>query len=332
MIYQNVMLHNIAEIAPDPLPGGPLLRRLPDSVRLQLNTGSQRQYMVTVNSEIRFVMNGDTAYVTLACSGALRTVTVFAGDFFLQRVDMPECEPVRIDISLPEQIRDCLPRLGGAFSPNVIRIVPHRSRTALLDIEGDVRPPRPDELPSKTLLAYGTSITQGLSSSMPHYSYAALTARRLGCDLVNLGTSGSAYCEKEIADYMAGLKNWDAAILGISVNMLSAFSAEEFAARAEYMARTLALSAPDKPVFCIGILPFFEDLGYSKNKKESRATAEDYRRALSDIVHSGPANLHYIDGACLLSVTGLSADLLHPSDHGMLEISERLAPLISSKL
>ena len=38
-------------------------------------------------------------------------------------------------------------------------------------------------------------------------------------DLVNLGTSGSAFCEPEIAEYIAS-QEWSLCVLELSVNML----------------------------------------------------------------------------------------------------------------
>jgi hypothetical protein len=72
--------------------------------------------------------------------------------------------------------------------------------------------PLPSELPPKRLLAYGTSITEGTASTAAHLSYLAQAGRRLGMDVVNLGSSGSAYCEPEMAHYIASRKDWDVCV------------------------------------------------------------------------------------------------------------------------
>ncbi len=53
---------------------------------------------------------------------------------------------------------------------------------------------------------YGSSITQGGCASRPGNCYQARISRRLDCDYVNLGFSGSARGEEIMANYIAGLK------------------------------------------------------------------------------------------------------------------------------
>ncbi len=67
------------------------------------------------------------------------------------------------------------------------------------------------EAPSKykydiPVVYYGSSITQGGCASRPGNSYQQIISRRLGCDYINLGFSGSAKGERCMAEYIAGLK------------------------------------------------------------------------------------------------------------------------------
>lgn len=57
----------------------------------------------------------------------------------------------------------------------------------------------------KPVVFYGSSITQGGCASRPGTCYQALISKNLNIDYINLGFSGSAKGEKEIADYMADL-------------------------------------------------------------------------------------------------------------------------------
>jgi hypothetical protein len=158
-------------------------------------------------------------------------------------------------------------------------------------------------------------------------AWNALTARALGYDFVNMGSSGTAYCEPAMADYLAGLK-WDLAVLELSVNMAgTGFSIEQFKARAGGLIDKLAKTHPQAPVVCISLFPY----GTGDLWKNSKAA--EYRQALADIVKaSGHRNVHFVSGPDLLSFTGLSPDLLHPTDHGMIEISSKLAPRIKAIL
>jgi lysophospholipase L1-like esterase len=210
----------------------------------------------------------------------------------------------------------------GRFANRVCRVVTDGGEISLHGMEGNVRPPKPEEL-APAMLSYGTSISEGAAASRGDLAWNALTARALGYDLINLGSSGTAFCEPAITDYMSGL-DWDLCVLEISVNMAgTGFTTEQFKKRAAYMIDKLATSHPEAPIVCISLFPFGTgDIWKNPNTKA-------YREALKEIVNaSGHENVHFVSGPDLLSFTGLSRDLLHPSDHGMIEISTKLSSRI----
>lgn len=55
----------------------------------------------------------------------------------------------------------------------------------------------------KPLVVYGTSITQGACASRPGMAYAAILARNLDLELINLGFAGAARQEPVMADLLA---------------------------------------------------------------------------------------------------------------------------------
>ena len=57
----------------------------------------------------------------------------------------------------------------------------------------------------KPVIFYGSSITQGGCASHPGNAYPAILSRRYGFDFVNMGFSGNAKGEQEMAHYLAGL-------------------------------------------------------------------------------------------------------------------------------
>ncbi len=65
-------------------------------------------------------------------------------------------------------------------------------------------PPRPAER-TRPVVFYGTSITQGGCASRPGMAYTAILGRRLDRPVVNLGFSGSAKMEPEVAALVAEL-------------------------------------------------------------------------------------------------------------------------------
>ena len=329
-------LHNVAETAETE--EGLALARVPRAVREDLNEKARDNYRRPSGVEIRFVPEGGSARVTLSCPDGECEVTPFWGPFQTapdERVAVGT-EPTTVEASLPDRLDELAADAVGAarFSPRVCRLVLRGNPTLLHGIEGDVRPPHPAELPDRTYLAYGTSITQGAVATDHPSTYVAETARRVDADLLNLGTGGSAFCEPAIADHVAGRDDWDVATLAVSVNMLAAgFTVEEFRERASYLVDTVAGGNPDRPVIAVTLFPVYPDVcpGYDD---EWEATPDEYRSALREVVADSPyANAHLAEGEELLDdVAGLSPDLLHPTDRGMGVIAGNLAPRLVDRL
>mgnify|MGYP002642025767 CR=1 FL=1 len=216
----------------------------------------------------------------------------------------------------------------GRFANRVCRVIVDGNEVTFHGIEGDVRPPTPEEL-APVMMSYGTSITQGYNATRSDLQWNSLTARALGYDLVNLGSSGTAFCEKEMADYIAS-RPWELCVLEISVNMVGNFDTDEFRKRAAYMVDVLAKSHPEAPIFCISIFPW--GIGHYWGGDANRKTTE-FREALKEICEASPhENVHYVHGPDLLSFTGLYHDMLHPSDMGMIEIANKLSAKIAAVL
>jgi hypothetical protein len=331
MIYRNVELHNIAEVVSIPGKEGVLLQRVPEAVRLQTREATQAVYRQAACCEIRFVSDWKPVKVTLSSYSGPTRAYLYFGDFATGAYTIGE-EPTTLELSVLTPAFLPMERIGReavSFAPNVWRLLFHGGEVHFIDMDGEsVRPPHKDELPSLRYLAYGTSITQGIAASHPALAYVKQVGWRLRADVINLGASGSAFCEPALADYIADRDDWDIASLCISVNMLNqGVSAANFEECADYLVRTLAGRHPSKPIVCIGLFPSFHDLGLRWPGRNPVSTAEEYRAILKSIVEdSALPNVHYIDGRELLtSMYGHSHDILHPGDHGMIEIGENLA-------
>jgi hypothetical protein len=326
MDHGPVELHNVAELRERP--DGYLLQRVPESVRTDLNPGAQDAMQRTACTELRTVPDGEVT-VTLRAENA--EVVTFHGPF---QADARRIEgETSLALRRPEELDD-LPAIRSgdgfgtaAFDPRVTRLVLRGGPVVLGEVAGAGRPPRDQELPDVRYLTYGTSITHGSAATWPHLSYAGATARRIGADLVNLGSPGSAFCEAAIADHIAGAE-WDVASLALSVNMINnGFSVDEFRERAAYLVETVAAAGP---VACITLLSFSPDItGGPRPTHES--TPAEYRGALREVVASVP-DATLVEGRELLDPAGLSPDLLHPGDYGMLGVAERLAPRVRELL
>ena len=326
--YPTVSLHNVAETVPaEWAEDGDRLCRVPASVGKQLNDMARDRVRHATGGELRFVPGNDDAEVEVTLSAAEPTqVRVFWGAFQPWQPTEIGPEPRTLTLSVPERLQE-LPVSGatGRFDPRVCRILFERvPAVAVHDVSGDCRPPDAAELPEKRYLAYGTSITEGAAASVPHTDYVTHVARNRGYDALNFGSSGSAYCEAAMAEYIANREDWDLATLALSVNMANTgdFAPETFHERAETFVDTIAAAHPEKPVVCVTLFPYFDDLVDSGDAEHARA----YRDALRTIVEESPHdNVTLVEGPDLLEVSGLGADLLHPGDHGMKMIGDALA-------
>ncbi len=83
-----------------------------------------------------------------------------------------------------------------------------------------LKPPSPFRFPSPVVF-YGSSITQGGCASRPGNAYPAIVCRELNADMFNLGFTGNAKGEPEMAAYIAGL-DMSALVLDYDYNAASA--------------------------------------------------------------------------------------------------------------
>ncbi len=328
MILDTVELHNIAEAREIKGLPGLLLQRVPEDVRLCLNPRAQERMLSPAGAEIRFVCDDDEAKVTVSCPDGAAEVIPFWGRFQGRERYTIRKEPVTLELTYPERLSELDPRMteGMPFPPRVWRLMLRGDGLHFHEAEArGMCPPAPDQLPELRYLAYGTSITHGAAATATHLTYVSQTAWRLGADLINLGVGGSAYCEPELADYIASRDDWHIATLALSVNMIGGgFSVEEFSERTSYVVNTVAGAHPDRPVACITLYPHFGDWSADE---ELKAKSVAFRQALREVVaSSGRPNVHLIEGSDILAdIGGLTVDLIHPGDHGMIQMGENLA-------
>lgn len=353
-----VQLHNIDgyELTPDGT--GVTIYRLPAGTRGQLSEEGARQMTHVRSSEIRFVLNEGAKLedVVIHLKSTRNTnVQFYRGEELCGRIvglrSTKNAEPYvppsqrNINSKYPDQAVETAlrpaklrlpakaaegserPKPAKRFPEQVCRILLEGGVITLTGIDGDIRPPRPEELPP-VLVSYGTSISQGARASKPDRSFAALTAAALGYSLRNLGCSGNAFCEKEMADYLA-TQPGDLFLFEISVNMIgTGYTVEEFRKRATYLIDTVAAAHPRAPVVCISILPYGAD-----KVNQNAVRPREFRIALEEICKASKhKKVHFVDGKQLLSFEGLAKDNIHPTDQGHAEIASKLTLRIQAIL
>lgn len=331
MDVQNVHFHNVVELEQVEDPAGIRLHRFPEEVRRALSEKGQSKAVQSSGCELRFITDADQVRVTMSSLESNGRVLVFRGDFFHSSHGIPSGVVTTLELNIPERFADVeQDRLDNhAFSSKVWRIYCERFSAVFHDIDAfghEVRVPMDNETPQLSVLAYGSSITQG-AGALSHYNgYIQQAARRLQVDALNLGLSGSCYCEKELADHIAERSDWDMAFLELGVNMRGVVPVLEFEQRVTYLLDQILTKHPGKPVFLTTIYP--NRAGFFKNPDHAYTQQErlfnEVLRGYAEGNHY--SNLHLLEGRDILTdFTSLTSDLIHPSDYGHIRMGEMLA-------
>ena len=338
MIYKNIEIHNVAELI-DNQDGSISWKRVPSKVHDSME--SQIADAIVHNStgvELRFVIKGESATIRMSAYDndpkSFNTFHVYRGGIQGGWNDHEEHRHVTGEIqdfvieksknisNLKIMSKEC----GYDFDPEVVRIIFDRGRYKIYDVIGDVVPPAKTQCPSKTMLAYGSSITHGSNAIDRSHSWVSVVAHNLNMDSRNLGMAGSCFIEPQMAEYIAseGEKGaWDIALLELGINALS-WTDEKIISRVENIIKQVAGRNPDKPVFVIS--PFYHcgDDFYQEDR------AKTWRKIIEVIIAKMSfSNVTYINGFEILdNVSYMSADEVHPNIYGV----QRIADLLTRKI
>lgn len=317
-------LHNVEELIP--MGVGSRICRVPNAVREKMIDSAKNDISYKWNGvEIRFVIeSGKEAFVTIYNEKEDEhwdsTAFLRLGDyqygwtFFVNYHLTPGLN--RIPITLPDNM-DILcegaEKLGHAFSPKVVRLSMINSLYQIVDIEGDTRPPRKDELPKETAVFYGSSITFGSLSLNPNMNYVSLCGRSLGIDVLNKGMAGSCFMEKEVVDYILSFADAKFISVEVATNCVC-LGVEKVSARTQYMVDSFKKKNTDQHLFVIDRFAV------------SNSTHDETHKAIKNIVESsGCENIHFISGCDIVpDLSYYTADRVHPSTDGQYKMAQAL--------
>lgn len=303
--------------------GGSWLSRVPMDLRSRLNPLAHLNAVATSGCEVRTVPRGAGGAVTLRSPEGAAEAEVWRG-CFPERTVRIETTPTRVELT-PSADLERLGRVSAdealAFDPALCRILlPHGAYLQLLGVEGDLHPPEPGQTPALTMLAYGSSITQGAAARRPSGPYAMRAAQHMGLDLLNFGFGGGALMETELAAYLVGRSDWHFATCELGINAICDWTPEEFRAGVRAFLAPFAEDPAGRPVAVMDLFPSKFDLSDWGRPAAFRAVvAEEVARLGIDRVVHLPAM------EILPHRRGLSADLLHPAPEAMEEMGLRLA-------
>ncbi len=342
MIYKNVEIFNVAELM-ECENGGVKWLRVPSDVDECLEHGVQSHNMArnSTGVELRFVIkSGDSAIIRMARAADNKGTDVFhvyrggiQGSWedceWDKYVTFEACDYVIKKSENMEFLKKMAAECSDPWDPEVIRVIFDRGSYRIIDIIGDVEPPRPEQCPQKTILTYGSSITHGSNSIDMSHSWPAVLAHNLKTDVRNLGFAGACAMEEKMINYIAELgesDQWDLAIMELGINVLG-WQDDKIVSRATNAIKQVAGRNPNKKVFVIS--PF-----YCSDDFKGGTQARNWRDKLRFITEQEKLpNVTYISGLDLLGdVSRLSADEVHPNIYGVERIASRLTEILKKEI
>lgn len=175
----------------------------------------------------------------------------------------------------------------------------------------------------KPIAFYGSSITQGGCASRPGNCYQNVIARALKTDYVNLGFSGNAKAEDEIAQY---IKDLDMSVFVYDYDH-NAPTVEHLEKTHQKMFGAIRQAHPDMPVVILS-RPKYRLSGTDLPRLEI------IKKTYTDALAAGDRNVYFIDGPTLMKYAKNegTVDGCHPNDLGFYSMAKVLIPVLRKLL
>ncbi len=168
------------------------------------------------------------------------------------------------------------------------------------------------------IVYYGSSITQGGCASRPGRSYEAIISRKLLCEHLNLGFSGSAKGEAVIAEYIANL-NMLALVIDYDYN---APTARHLKDTHERFFNIIREKNPDLPVVFVS--------GPNRRMSEVEERYEVIKTTYENAKNSGDENVYLIKGTDMFADDEFTVDDCHPTDYGFAIMAEKIGAVLEN--
>lgn len=181
----------------------------------------------------------------------------------------------------------------------------------------------------KPIVAYGTSLLQGGCANRPGMAHMSIIGRRLDREVINLGFSGNAMLDLEIARLMASVEDPGVFYLEYVPNA----SAEDIDTKGEQFFRILRDAHPDVPVI------FVEDVIFPYSVFENKVLAEVTKKNISQknlfkrLKKAGEKKIYYIKADGMLGDDGeATVDGTHFTDLGAMRYVDYVLPVFRKAL
>lgn len=177
----------------------------------------------------------------------------------------------------------------------------------------------------RQIIMYGTSILQGGCASRPGMAYTNIISRKLDREVVNIGFSGNALLDPEVARFMAGAVDPAIFILDYCPNA----TADDIKEKGEAFYRVIRDAHPDVPVVFIDDVEY-PACGYNEWLTKTVREKNAAQKALFNRLRKqGEKNIYHICDEHMIGTDNeATVDGTHFTDLGMMRYAEFLAPYI----
>ena len=307
-------LHRLPDCLIEKIPSLSFLGKRPMGARLGFRTNSQR-FTVKIELETLGVDIGMSIY---ACQSAFvfvgeRKSSRFLGIANAYNYESPVFEKTFKKSSEMEDVTIFLPR------NEIIKNV-----WIYIDDDADIEPPTPYKY-SKPIVFYGSSITEGGIACNVCNGYNAIISRHLDADYYNLGFSGNAKGEIEMAEFISTI---DMSIFVYDYDH-NAPTVEHLRATHEPFFKLIREKRPSLPIVMMTrpVAHYGDD---------ERARREVIKATYQNAKDNGDENVYFIDGETFFKDDPdrdlCFIDTIHPNDLGFFKMARVVEPVIAKIL
>jgi len=178
------------------------------------------------------------------------------------------------------------------------------------------------------IVFYGTSILQGGCANRPGMAHTNIISRRLNREIINLGFSGNALLDYEIAHVMAAV-DAGAYVLDFVPNAFT----HQIYEKTETFYRILRNKHPDTPIIFIEDPVFTHTLFDTQISNEVKQKNKAINSVFDSLKAKGEKNIYMISSKEMLGKDGeATIDGIHFTDLGMMRYADLVCPVIKKVL
>ena len=179
------------------------------------------------------------------------------------------------------------------------------------------------------VVAYGTSILQGGCASRPGMAHTAILSRRLDREIINLGFSGNARLDYEIAELIASVENPSLVILDYVPNS----GADEINERGRKFFDIIRSAHPKVPVILVEDPIFPHSVVDREILKEVTGKNKAQRSLYESLRRDGVKGVYYVGAEGMMGDDGeATVDGIHLTDLGMVRYVDHIMPTVKKAL